>query len=95
MDVILLQETLGNGEVVLSFLTSIYPSWTFHTLDVRGCLGGSAIGFSNHNIKIPNVWGLKGILGADVLASEMGTPLRIINIYGPYHSRPVFWDKFL
>ena len=35
-DILLLQETLGLGEVVKDRLGSWFPGWNFETLDARG-----------------------------------------------------------
>lgn len=31
----------------------------------------------------------------DIFSSELGMDLRIINVYGPYHNREAFWNRFL
>lgn len=91
----MLQETLGQEETIQKCLSSISLFWTFHILDVPGRSGGSAIGFNDQTIQVHNVWGSDGILGADIITSDLGTPLRILNIYGPCHNRNSFWDKLL
>ena len=44
LDIILLQETMGVGEVVKARLESWFASWNFETLDVRGHFGGLDFG---------------------------------------------------
>ena len=43
-EIILLQETLGEGLEVKTKLESWFEGWCFETLDVRGRSGGLAIG---------------------------------------------------
>lgn len=93
INVLFLQETLGEGVSINTLLTSILPRWTFHTLDVRGRPRGCAIGFNNRTINIENIWGSEGVLGAGVTYIELDAPLHLINIYGPCHNRVGFWDK--
>lgn len=75
LDVIFLQETLGDGDTINNILKSFLPGWTFHTLDVRGRFGGCALGFNNRTTNIDNICGREGGLGAYVISEELGTPL--------------------
>ena len=43
-DILLLQETLGVGDVVKCRLESWFNGWHFDTLDIRGCSRGLVIG---------------------------------------------------
>ena len=45
--------------------------------------------------KFINVWVMDKILGANISISDLGTPFRILNIYGPYHNRRAFWDNMM
>ena len=44
--ILMLQETLGVGEVVKIRLESWFPGWNFFTLDIRGRSGGLEIGWN-------------------------------------------------
>ena len=72
LDIILLQETLGVGDVVKARLEIWVPGWLFETLDVRGCLDGLAVGWNRRSIKSLNSWGMESILGLNFLALELG-----------------------
>ena len=63
LDVILLQETLGVGDVVKCRLESWFPSWNFETLDVHGRSSGLAIGWNASSVRVLNIWGLDFVLG--------------------------------
>ena len=53
-DVILLQETLGVGEVIRERLESWLPGWSFVTMDARGRSRGLAVGWKNYCVKLTN-----------------------------------------
>ena len=62
-DVIILQETLGVGDVIKEKLESWFQGWQFVTLDVRGHLGGLAMGWNTRVVKALNIWGMDSVLG--------------------------------
>ena len=94
-DVILLQETLGVGEVIQEKLESWIPGWSFVSLDVRGRSGGLAVGWNNRRVKLNNAWGSEGVLGVEIFSEELGMSLSVVNVYGPYINRVPFWDSLL
>ena len=53
-DVIMLQETMGEGEVIWERLESWLPGWSFVTVDARGRSGGLAVGWKNCCVKLIN-----------------------------------------
>jgi exonuclease III len=71
-DILLLQETLGEGEEIKSRLISLLPGWNFETLDATGRSGGLAIGWNTHSIKISNSWGFESGLGITIYLSGAG-----------------------
>ena len=94
-DVILLQETLGLGEVIQERLESWIPGWSFVTLDAKGRSGGLAVGWRISGVKLINSWGSEGVLGVVVFSEELGISFSVINVYGPYINRVPFWDSLL
>ena len=94
-DVILLQETLGVGEVIRERLESCIPGWSFVTMDARGHSKGLAVGWKNSSVKMINSWGTEVVLGIEVFAEELGISLNVVNVYGPYLNRAPFWDSLL
>ena len=94
-DVILLQETLGVGEVIKEKLENWLPGWCFLTLDANGRSGGLAVGWRKCSVKLVNAWGMESVLGADLHCEELGFTLSVINVYGPYLNRVPFWDALL
>ena len=62
-DVLLLQETLGVGEVVKCRLEIWFSRWNFEPLDVRGHSGGLAVGWNVRMVKVLNLWGMELVLG--------------------------------
>lgn len=66
------------------------PGWSFHALDVNGHSGGIALGFNSRTIKLCNIWGGIGHIGADIFSSELGTKIKLVNVYGPCQHREEF-----
>ena len=67
-DVLLLQETLGEGVEVENRLSLLLPDWSFITLDSIGRYGGLAIGWNCRTIKVLNYWGFESRLGITVFS---------------------------
>eukprot|EP00253_Pinus_taeda_P014508 PITA_14508 len=76
-------------------LNSLLPGWAFTALDASGHSGGLAIGIKECRVKILSHWGLKNVLGMEVLSPDFPIPLTIVNVYGPCQSRVSFWDDLL
>lgn len=91
IDIILLQETLGEALLVSNSLHSICPRWIFTALDASGRSGGMAIEYNPHSIKSLATWGGKGFLGMDLYFAESGKELRILNVYAPCQGREALW----
>lgn len=51
VDIIFLQETLGDGNKVVGVLESLFPCWSFVASNDRGHFGVLAIGFNQKSIK--------------------------------------------
>ena len=92
-DVLLLQETLGVGEVIQGKLESWFPGWSFVTLDAKGRSGGLAVGWKNNCVRMINSWGAEAVLGVELFCADLGISLTVINVYGPYNNRAQFWDS--
>ena len=91
--VMLLQETLGIGDMIKAKLESWFLDWQFVTLDVRGRSGGLAMGWNTHVVKALNIWGLDSVLGMTLQGLEQGASVDVVNIYGPYLNHIPFWEN--
>eukprot|EP00253_Pinus_taeda_P011881 PITA_11881 len=76
-------------------LNSLLPGWVFIASDASSHSGGLAIGYKECRVKILNHWGLKNVLGLEVLSPYFPFPLTIVNVYGPCQSRDSFWDELM
>jgi len=94
-NVLMLQETLGTSEEVLSSLKSLLQGWHFQVVDSIGHSGGLATGIKGGRLKLLNLWGMKHALSMEVQSPEFGFPLMILNIYGPCQGRASFWNELL
>eukprot|EP00253_Pinus_taeda_P027066 PITA_27066 len=95
IDIILLQETLGEVDHITSALKSISPGWIYWAMDVVGRSGGLSIGYNPRSIKASASWGGHGFMGLDFFSAKLGTNLRVVNIYGPCQQRENFWQHLL
>eukprot|EP00253_Pinus_taeda_P009579 PITA_09579 len=76
-------------------LNSLLPGWSFYAIDSSGHLGGLAIGYREGRIKCTNIWGLKQVMGMEVISPDFPSPFQIVNIYGPCQGRELFWTDLL
>jgi len=95
IDMILLQETLGDVDHIYRALLSLKHGWHFHCLYAMGRSRGLAIGYNPRTIKALSAWGGSGFIGMDIFSAELGLNLWIVNIYGPCRQRESFWQHFL
>eukprot|EP00253_Pinus_taeda_P017589 PITA_17589 len=95
IDLVFLQETLGVVDIISPLMESMLPGWHFQAIDVNGRSGGIALGYNPRSINLMGTWGGIGFIGADIYPTEMGTEIRMINIYGPYHHRENLWERIL
>ena len=79
--ILLLQETLGLGDVVKGRLESWFPGWQFETLDVRGHFGELAIGWNVRLVKVLDIWGMESVLGMNFKDLDLVDTFTVFNIY--------------
>lgn len=72
VDIIMLQETLGDADHINRTLSSLNPGWLFYSLDVVGRSGGLAIGSNPRTIKVTTSWGGIGFIGMDIFSADLG-----------------------
>lgn len=85
-----LQETLRKGTEVETMLSALLPGWKFSAVDSSGHSGGLAIGYKEGRIKVINQWGMKHVMGLDIISPDLALPIPIVNIYGPCQGREIF-----
>ena len=95
IDILFLQETLGEGDVVATILKSFLPNWTFITLDAHGRSGGCALGINCRTTWMINCWGWAGVLGMDIKFGHYEQEFTLINVYRPCLNRDAFWNLLL
>ena len=95
IDILFLQETLGEGDSVANILKSFLPNWTFITLDAHGRSGGCALGINCRTTRMINCWGRVGVLGMDIKFGHSKQEFTLINVYEPCLNRDAFWNSLL
>lgn len=91
IDIIMLQETLGNAKSINQTLFSINLGWHFHSLDTMGRSGGVTIRYNPLSINVLATWGGVGLIRMDLVSVDLSLSIRIINVYGPCQQREKFW----
>ena len=64
----------------------IFMGWCFVSSNVRGRLGGLAIGINQKNIKVLGSWGFNVLLGANIFFN-LSKEVKVVNIYNPCPER--------
>jgi exonuclease III len=93
LDILLLQEKMGEGEEVKYRLISLLRGWNFESLGSTQRYRGLYIGWNTRSIKVINSWGFKSGIGITILSLKLEDPLNIFNIYDPCQNRGPYWDK--
>ena len=88
-DVLLLQETMGQGEEVNGILSRMFHGWVFQALDAHGRSGGLSMGIKSAKMKEFSSWGSENSLALEVYSKKICHPLLLLNVYGPCMERAV------
>ena len=62
IDVLFLQEIMGNGLCLATEMESMLVGWIFISLDAKGKSGGLLIGWRNRHFKLVNAWVVESYL---------------------------------
>jgi hypothetical protein len=93
-DILLLQDTMSEGDKIVSELEKMFGGWEFMYLDSRARSGGLVSGWKGRSLSLSNCWSFGLGLGIVLYSQDLGKELKILNIYGPYSDGTVFWDNF-
>jgi exonuclease III len=69
LDVIFLQETMGVSELVVAFLESLLPGWSFAVVDAKGQSGGLATSWCLKHCNCEQIWGFESGIGLNFFFS--------------------------
>ena len=87
IDVLFLQEIMGNGLCLAAEMESMLVGWIFISLDAKGKSGGLLIGWRKRLFNLVNAWAMDFGLSASLYSIEMKEVYCFMNIYGPYLDR--------
>jgi hypothetical protein len=93
--IILLQETLGGGDDIVSMLESLLNKYIFIGMDAKGISEGLDIGWNTISGWILNSQGFQSGLSVEVFYEDIGMYFSILNIYGPYVKWVILWDSLI
>ena len=95
VDVLFIQETMGDGVMFASTLESLLPGWTFFSVDAKGKSGGLLVGWKNRVLQFLNSWAMDSGLFVALYSTELKMEFGFLNFYGPYVEREGFWNHLL
>lgn len=82
---------MGPCEAIVSKLRKWFPGWDFFGLGSAGFYGGVIIVF-NLNYTLIDVFVVILELCIEVQSMDLGFPLSLLNLYGPYMGREQYWN---
>ena len=93
-DMILLQETMCSSSPALLAFSKLLPSWELCAISASSLSGGILTALNPQRVKCCAFETCVGLL---VQASfrGMSSSVAILNVYGPYIDRELFWEKAL
>ena len=91
-DVVLLQETMTSTYLALLAFSKLCLSWEFYAISSSRLSGGILSGWNPKLIKCKAYHTVAGILLKAMIHGST-FPLSILNCYGPYHNREIFWNS--
>ena len=80
IDVLFLQEIMGNGLCLATEMELILPGWIFISLDAKGKSGGLLIGWRKRIFNLVNAWAMESGLSASLYSIEMKEVYCFMNI---------------
>lgn len=90
--IILIQETMHNSQVSISYFRKMFPTWFMVASKARGLSGGLAVLWDLVWIKAKAYKCFVGILISAFLKGQSFN-INILNTYAPYKNRLPFWEK--
>ena len=67
LDVIMMQETMGAGDILVESMSKLFPDWKFYALDANGHSRGVIMGFDTRKFREVSSWGNATHLGIGTL----------------------------
>jgi len=94
-DIILLQETMCSDSPALIAFSKLLPSWEYCAISAKGLSGGLLSAWNPSMVNCKAYHTCAGILLQASIRGMPAIPLNILNVYGPYRDRELFWDNAL
>ena len=93
IDVLFLQEIMGDGKSLAGEMESLLFGWDFISLDAKGRSGGLLLGWRLRHFHFLSAWAMASGLFVSLFAIEMKEYFLFMNIYGPYLDKERFWNN--
>ena len=95
MDVLLLQETMGDGILFAGNMELLLPGWNFCSVDAKEKSGDLLVGWRNRFLLFLNSWAMDLGLCVSLYSTEIQMEICFVKIYGPYVDREGYWNNLL
>ena len=92
LDLILLQETMNSTYPALLAFSKLRLGWEFCAISSSGLSGGILSAWNPLRVECKAFCTFAGILLTGKLIG-FSEEINLLNIYGLYHSKELFWDK--
>ena len=84
VDVLFIQETMIEGDVLVQDLELMINGWQFISVDAMGRSGGLIVGWKSCNFLFITAWALKAGLCAVLFDYDLQKEISFVNLYAPY-----------
>ena len=90
VDVLFLQETMGDGVLFAGNMELLLPGWNFCSVDAKEKSGSLLVGWRNRFLLFLNSWAMDLGLCVSLYSTEIQMEICFVNIYGPYVDKEGF-----
>ena len=85
-----LQETMGEGVILVGELENMLKEWKFVLVDAKGKSGGLLLGWRFHQFHLMNAWAVCSGLCVQLYSIELKLDFSFVNVYKPYVNKEYF-----
>jgi len=91
-NLLILQETMMEGDTTEKLFSSSLPGWNFIGLDAYGKSSSPLMEWRTHSLQLTNSWAMPFVLGTHFFSPSHNLSFLLLNTYGPYSDRKTLWD---
>lgn len=92
LDIIMIQETMSSGAKAIDYFSFMLSGWSFYAVDAVGLSRGLLLALNEYFVIYNSFCSMSSII-LEGNFHGIGSPLKIVNCYGPYSNRKYFWEE--